>query len=123
MKVLIWIGVMFIPSAITTVLRNEGIFLGGIPTFVLYFPFFYLAPFLCAKWDVKTFEKKANKLGMTPGAYASSIFPPSLLDLCEANKNDRAAFKSILRQSVNAETITKSDANVLHHMFGVGGWY
>ena len=123
MKFLIWVFVLLIPSILTTMLKKAGIFLGAIPTILLYGGAYLLAKFLCAKWDVKSFVKEAQKHGMTPGAYASSIFPPSLLDLCEENKNDKVAFRNILTQSVNAETITKAEANVLLRMFDFGGWY
>lgn len=120
MKFLIWFAVLLVPSIITTMLNKGDIFLGGIPSFLLYLGAYYLAKFLCAKWDVKAFQKRANKRGMTLRVYASSIFPPSLLDLCETNKYNRVELKRMLKQCVKAETITNSDANVLLYMFNVG---
>ena len=87
--------------------------------------FVFLIPSrICAKLDVywvrrdaQTFEKEASKHGMTPGEYASTYFPPSLLDLCESNKNDKSSFEKLMKQCVEGETISKSDANVLRYMF------
>lgn len=117
MKVLIWFVVLCIPSVITTMLKKVGVGLGFLPTFLMYFGVYHLAKFLCAKWDVKVFKKEASKRGMTPEDYASSIFPPSLLNRLEASKDNRSALKNILKQSVSGEAITKSDANVLFYMF------
>lgn len=54
---------------------------------------------------------------MKPGQYASVTFQSSLLDLCESNKNDKASFENLMKQCVEGEAISKSDANVLQYMF------
>ena len=46
MKVLIWIGCMFINAVITVLLNSQGILLGGIPTALLFFGCFMLAKVL-----------------------------------------------------------------------------
>ena len=122
MKVLIWFAAFFVPAALTTILRDNGIVLGGIPTFLLHFGTLALARFLCARWDVKAFAKKAKKAGLTPEDYAATIFPPSFLDLCKANKDNKSELKSVLKQSVKADVIKKSDANVLFHLFYENNW-
>ena len=122
-KVLIWIGA-FIVSVIAEMIA-DGIFQAVFPGYrmgwILRLAFFALMFFvgksLCDKWDVQAFEKEASKHGMTPGEYASNTFPPSLLDLCQSYKNDHASFENLMKQSIEAETITKSDANVLRYMF------
>ena len=57
MKVLIWIGCFFVNALITTILKESGIILGGIPTVILYGVTVVVAPFLCKKWD----EHKGHK--------------------------------------------------------------
>ena len=123
MKFLIWVGA-FIVSVIAQMIADnvfQAVFTGYRMGWLLRFAFFvlmlFIAKSLCAKWDVKAFEKEARKRGLTPGAYASNTFPPSLLDLCESYKNDQVSFEGLMKQSVEAETITKSDANVLRYMF------
>ena len=70
--------------------------------------------------DVRAFEKEAASKGMTPGGYASITFPPSYLDMLEANKDDKQEFNRILKQGIEGEVISKSDANVLRYMFRRG---
>ena len=117
MKVLIWFVVLFVYGVIASQFR-----LGALPTVLLYTGTFFLAKFLCAKWDVKVFEKEASKRGMEPEEYASSIFPHSLLERLEASKDNRSMLKKILKQSIEDKKITKSDANVLFDMFFVSEW-
>lgn len=117
MKFFIWFFVCTCYGFVTTYLKKMGITLGFLPTVILAYALFSLAYFLCAKWDVKAFEKAATKKGMTPGAYASTVFPPSFLELCAANKNDKREFERILKENIKGEVITKSDANVLRYIF------
>lgn len=117
MKFLIWFFVCTCYGFVTTYLKKIGITLGFLPTVILAYALFSLADFLCDKWDVKSFEKTATKKGMTPGAYASTVFPPSFLELCATNKDDKREFERILKQNIKAEVITKADANVLRYMF------
>ena len=123
MKVLIWIGAL-IASIIAEAIADavfQAIFTGYRMGWILRLAFFGLMLFIgktmCAKWDVKEFVKSARKRGMTPGEYASATFPPSLLDLCESNKNDTASFEALMKQRIEGEVITKTDANVLRYMF------
>lgn len=58
MKVLIWFLCIFANALITTLIKEAGVSLGGIPTVILYGATFWLARTLCKKWD----EHKANKL-------------------------------------------------------------
>lgn len=52
MKALIWIGCMFVYALIQTLLKYEGVILGGIPTMILAFLLIFLpAPWLCKQWD------------------------------------------------------------------------
>ena len=69
------------------------------------------------KLDVKAFEKAARQRNMTPGEFASITFPPSFLDLLEANKDDKQEFDRILKRSIEGEVVTKNEANVLWYMF------
>lgn len=57
MKVLIWIVCYFVIALITTVLKENGVMLGGIPTIILWLLVFFLARRLCKFWD----EHKASK--------------------------------------------------------------
>lgn len=58
MKVLIWFLCIFANALITTLIKEAGVSLGGIPTVILCGATFWLARTLCKKWD----EHKANKL-------------------------------------------------------------
>ena len=123
MKVLIWIGV-FIVSVIAQLIADAifqailtGYRMGWILRFVFFVLMIFIGKSLCAKWDVKTFEKEARKRGLTPGAYASNTFPPSLLDLCESYQNDMTSFERLMKQSIDGDVITNADANVLRYMF------
>lgn len=57
MKVLIWIVCYFVLALITTVLRENGVTLGGIPTVILWLLVLFPARRLCRFWD----EHKASK--------------------------------------------------------------
>ena len=57
MKVLIWILCIFVNALITTIFKESGIILGGIPTIILYGVTIWLARTLCKKWD----ERKTDK--------------------------------------------------------------
>ncbi len=127
MRFLIRICCFLIYVAIVTAIRIEGFILGAIPTIVLFLLWCSCSEFLCNKlgnkWDIKAFEKAAAKKGMTPGAYALTVFPPSLIEICAANKDNKTEFDRLLKQSIKGEVITKSEANVLLHMFNVGSWH
>lgn len=117
MKFLIRTGCFLVVVAIQTSIRRAGIILGAIPTILLYTLWYSCSHYLCAKWDVKAFEKAAVKKGMTPGAYASTVFPSTLLDRCEITKDNRQEFEGMLKQNIAGEIITKSEATVLRYMF------
>ncbi len=57
MKALIWFLCIFANALITTLLKESGIILGGIPTVLLFAGTMWLARTLCKKWDTH----KANK--------------------------------------------------------------
>ncbi len=123
-KVLIWIG--SVVASFLALIFGDSLFnaffpgygMGYIIDFALISLFwFFLPKRLCAKVDVKDFEKRAELRGMTPGEYASSYFPPSLLALCEANKNDTTSFEKLMKQCIQGESISKADANVLRYIF------
>lgn len=57
MKVLIWFLCIFANALVTTLIRESGVILGGIPAAVLFGATFWLARTLCKKWD----EHKAAK--------------------------------------------------------------
>lgn len=61
MKALIWIVCILIPSTISTILRMNNYTLGGLPTVILYSPVFFVAPYLCHKWDNHKKEKDTHK--------------------------------------------------------------
>lgn len=58
MKFLIWFGCFFLNALITMIINSNGIILGGIPTALLFLGCYFLAKFLCKKWD----NHKTNKL-------------------------------------------------------------
>ena len=60
MKILIWGGLIFTASAIPTVLRMNGIFLGAIPTMLIFGAALFLAGTLCKLWDNHRNEKEAR---------------------------------------------------------------
>lgn len=51
MKVLIWIVCFLVMSVVVTYLNGSGIFLGGIPTIILFGITFWIAKTLCKKYD------------------------------------------------------------------------
>lgn len=53
MKIVIWLGCCFAYGFIVALLRQFGIILGGIPTFILASIAFLTARTLCKKWDIK----------------------------------------------------------------------
>lgn len=61
MKVLIWIGCCFAYGLVTTLFKEFGITLGGIPTFVLAFVTFRSARTLCKKYDEHKTKENSNK--------------------------------------------------------------
>lgn len=98
-------------------LREFGIILGGIPTVLLLFFCGYISNSICANLDVKAFEKAAKKHGMTSREYMQYKFTRGFLDSCEANKHDRKALRSMLKDGVNNDVISKKDANALYYLF------
>ena len=63
MKVIIWVGCIFLYSLCTVFLRYAGIILGGLPTMLLFGTTGLLATMLCRGWDKLT--GKSNKEGET----------------------------------------------------------
>lgn len=57
MKALIWIGCIFSLSFCMVFIKNAGIILGGIPSAAMFAGMWFLARFLCKKWD----ERKKSK--------------------------------------------------------------
>ena len=61
MKVLIWCLCFFANAFITTILKQAGIMLGGIPTMLLFAGTIWLARTLCKSWDERKKAKKEEK--------------------------------------------------------------
>ena len=61
MKAVIWIGILFVVSAINTLLGMNGILLGAIPTVLIYCAAIWLAATLCKVWENHRNEKEAKK--------------------------------------------------------------
>lgn len=61
MKVLIWVGCCFAYGFITTLIKQFGIVLGGIPTLILAGGMFWLARTLCKKYDEHRTQKNSDK--------------------------------------------------------------
>ena len=57
MKVLIWVLCLFLNALITTIIKDNGVILGAIPTVILYGVTIWLARTLCKRWD----ERKTDK--------------------------------------------------------------
>lgn len=123
MKVLIWIGCALSLGVITTTLNIKmGIYLGLIPTIVLYSTMFWLARTLCDKWDIKTVEKEAFSKGMSIRQYITSVVPPSLIIFCEAHKGEPSVIKKNVKMindesEVNEDKIPKRILVVLLEMY------
>lgn len=63
MKVVIWILCILVYSVLQTVLRGQGIILGGVPTVLLALVLVFLpAPAICKAWD----KHKAKKVAIPP---------------------------------------------------------
>jgi len=61
MKIAIWVVILFIVSAVMTALSMNGIFLGAIPTMLIYVAVIFLARTLCKLWENYSNEKEASK--------------------------------------------------------------
>lgn len=60
MKILIWFLCLFAHAFITTLLKSNGILLGGIPTALLIGGAMWLAKTLCKKWDERAKQGEDN---------------------------------------------------------------
>ena len=61
MKVLIWFLCIFANALITTLIKEAGVILGGIPTALMFAATLWLARTLCKKWDEHKENKAAEK--------------------------------------------------------------
>lgn len=61
MKFLIWLSCYAVCNFLITLLSRLGVTLGGIPTLALYLGTFFLAKYLCRKWQEHQKEKAAEK--------------------------------------------------------------
>lgn len=123
MKILIWVICYLVIGAVRTVLQNVGIVPGGFITLILFWVCWVASAIsLCSMWDVKQFEKEAKKQGMTIGEYAKVRFKSGLLQACRENLYEKSALKKMLKNSVKADVITKSEANVLFYIYNKGLW-
>ena len=107
MKFLIRLGVYAAPPVTLCILTALG---------------FRLDRYWCAQIDLNRFVKEAKAKGYSTWDYAKIKFPPSLLMLCQSNRSNVAEFKRQLKQNIDADCITKSDANILLNIFGVARW-
>ena len=122
MKILIWAMCFLVYGVVRTTLQNVGIYLGFIPTVLLYTGLFYLATRLCTMWDVKRFEKEAKQHGMTIGEYANAKFKNGFLQLCREHLYDKRELRKMLSNSVKEDVITKAESNVLFYIYDKGLW-
>ena len=58
MKFIIWLSFIFAYALLTTLITQSGVFIGVIPTCLLFSSFYTLAMLCCKAWDIKQFEKK-----------------------------------------------------------------
>ena len=58
MKVLIWVGCLFVVTFIRTCIQESGTILGGLPTALLYLGAYFIARSLCKLLDESKKEKK-----------------------------------------------------------------
>lgn len=117
MKFFIWIIAMFADALLITILKENGIILGGLPTAALYSLTFAAAAALTARWDWIDFKRKAKKSGKTPVQYAKSYYNTSIIDMCCTYYSNGSELNKRLKECINAETITKRDRNVLKLLF------
>lgn len=122
MKFLIRLGVYAAPPVTLCILTALGFRLGALPVLLLYVPCTFLDRYWCAQIDLNRFVKEAKAKGYSTWDYAKIKFPPSLLMLCQSNRSNVAEFKRQLKQNIDADCITKSDANILLNIFGVARW-
>lgn len=62
MKILIWLACIAVYSLVVTLLRTQGILLGGIPTVLLALVIVFLpAPLLCKRWGKRQTDKGARQ--------------------------------------------------------------
>lgn len=117
MKILIWVIVFLAQGFLITVLKENGIILGGIPTMVLYILTFNIGLFITRRWDWFCFKRGAKKNGKSPLEYAKSKYNTSIVDMCYRYYDDRRELNKRLKECLDAETLTKRDCNVLRMLF------
>lgn len=125
MKFFIWFACLFVASAITTLLKSEGILLGGIPTVILYAITFGLSGFLTKKWDAK----HKNKENGQPEADQPVVIESKEKNEAEKNEQINAEVKgektktgSFLPSCTKLIVITIAVCLVLFVVSWIGGY-
>lgn len=116
MKILIWILCLAAETVIVTLLRDIGIYLGGIPTAILICLAIWGANSLCHRWDMRLLEKKAASKGITVIELARKSMKDEIWDRCEELRGSKE-LKTYLKQQLEWGTITKMHVTVLKHHF------
>ena len=78
MKVLIWVGCLFVYVIIQTAFQASGIMLGAIPTVILFSIAGWSARTLCKKWDEYSYEKGREKFQKE---YKEPTHPPGYVSV------------------------------------------
>ncbi len=73
MKVLIWVLCIFANAFITTLFKESGIILGGIPTVILFAITLWLARTLCKMWDKHKAPKALEHINNNTNSYYCPI--------------------------------------------------
>lgn len=70
MKIFIWIACFFFEVLVTLIIKyTTGITLGAIPTALLFGAMFFIANFLCKKWDQRKFAHTGSKKPLIIATY------------------------------------------------------
>lgn len=113
MKVLIWFFCIMTNAVITVLLGYMGVFLGGIPTALLFVLTVYAANWLCKKWDAHCIYRDAQQRGVMSIDIVRERVPLALLYECEDRRQDVTALKALLKKARKHYGINAAQADIL----------
>lgn len=123
MKVLIWLGCLFVYSAVMTLGRMAGFLWGGVPTAILFGLTIWIAVTLCKKWDERCLRNRAKKQDAPPIDVACASVYPTVFDECEANRCMVSELKKVLRRFRREGKIDAVQEALLLEEYSRPGYY
>ena len=118
-KILIWVGCIFVYALIQATLKEIGVILGGIPVMVLFGLTLFGASILCRKWESHCIRKHAKKKGVEPIDIVFETIDPALAGVCENVRGFVPELKNILKNY----RLTAVEKEILLEEFSRDGQY